>query len=151
MPGSTKTFSTTMVPVMRLANCRPATVRTGIMALRSTWRQSAWRRVRPLARAVRTKSSRITSITAERVTRARIAACTSASAMAGRMSAARPSSKPPPSSSVQPGKPPALTHCNCTAKSRMSRIANQKFGIAMPTWLAAITLTSPIRLWRAAA
>ena len=95
--------------------------------------------------------ARITSMTAERVTRARIAACTRASATAGRMSALKASHRPPPSSSVQPGKPPALTHCNCTANTRMSRIANQKLGIAIPNWLAAITPTSPRRLWRDAA
>ena len=151
-PGSTKTFSTTMVPVIRLANCSPATVSTGIMALRSTCRHKAWRRVRPLARAVRTKSSRITSSTADRVTRARIAACTSASAIAGSTSAFSASKRlvavtAPLSSSTQPGKPPALTHCRCTAKSRMSRMANQKLGMAMPSWLAAITPTSPSLLW----
>ena len=52
-------------------------------------------------------------------------------------SALKPSHAPPPSSSVQPGKPPAENHCSFTANSRMSRIANQKFGIAMPIWLAA--------------
>jgi len=67
------------------------------------------------------------------------------------MSAFRPSHSPPPSSSVQPGKPPALTHCSFTANSRISRIANQKLGMAMPTWLAAITPTSPSPLWREAA
>ena len=30
-------------------------------------------------------------------------------------------------------------------------MANQKFGMAMPTWLAAITPTSPSRLWCEAA
>ena len=48
-------------------------------------------------------------------------------------------------------KPPALTHCSFTANSRISRIANQKLGIAMPIWLAAITPTSPSVLWRDAA
>ena len=33
---------------------------------------------------------------------------------------------------LQPGKPPADTHRRFTANSRMSRIANQKFGIAIP-------------------
>ena len=42
------------------------------MALRSTCRHRAWRRLRPLARAVRTKSSRITSSTALRVTRSAV-------------------------------------------------------------------------------
>jgi len=71
--------------------------------------------------------------------------------MLGKISATTPSTSPPPSSSVQPGKPPALTHCRCTANSRINKIANQKLGIAMPTWLAAITPTSPSRLWRDAA
>ena len=55
--------------------------------------------LRPLARAVRTKSSRSTSSTAERVMRARIAACTTASATAGSSSAlqAGPAAAAPPS------------------------------------------------------
>ncbi len=60
------------------------------------------------ARAVRTKSSRSTSSTAERVTRARIAACTTASETAGSSSDLTPSQIP----SSQPGKPPAESHCS---------------------------------------
>ena len=54
MPGSANTFSTTMVPASRLANCSPMMVTTGIRALRSTCRQSVARWLNPLARAVRT-------------------------------------------------------------------------------------------------
>ena len=115
---------------------------TGIMALRSTCPHSTWRRVRPLARAVRTKSSRNTSSTAERVTRARIAACTTASEIAGSSSERMPGRMPSP----HPAKPPAESHCSFTENSRISRIANQKFGIAMPNCVTAITPTSPILL-----
>src|SRR5947207_2299722 len=66
MPGSEKTRSMTTVPAIRLANCRPITVSTGTKALRKTCRHKVWRSLRPLARAVRTKSSRSTSSTAER-------------------------------------------------------------------------------------
>ena len=84
--------------------------------------------------------------------RARIAACTTASASAGSTSARSAGPTPPsPSLARQPGKPPAENQCSFTAKSQISRIANQKFGTAMPTWLALITPTSPARPWRAAA
>ncbi|MOA18592.1 hypothetical protein D3C78_1389200 [compost metagenome] len=150
-PGRKNTFSTTMVPASRLANCRPITVTTGIMALRSTWPQSTARWDRPLARAVRTKSSRSTSSTAERVMRARMAACTTASETAGSSRAWSAARTPPPSSSLQPGKPPAENHCNFTENSRISRMANQKLGMAMPSWAKPITPMSPQRLCREAA
>ncbi len=142
-----------MVPASSSANCRPITVITGIMALRSTWPHSVARRLRPLARAVRTKSSRITSSTDERVKRARIAPCTTASDTAGSSSACRPSQRPcqKPSSKYQPSKPPAENHCSFTENSRISRMANQKLGMAMPICASVISPTSPSLLWRAAA
>ena len=57
--------------------------------------------------------------------RARIADCTTASEIAGSSSDLRPGRMP----SSQPGKPPAENHCSCTENSRISRIANQKFGM----------------------
>ena len=146
-PGRLNTFSTTTVPVSRLANCSPMIVSTGTKALRSTWRHSTSRSLRPLARAVRTKSSRSTSSTAERVMRARIAACTAASATAGSSNALNASH----ALSSQPGKPPAENHCSLTENTRINRIANQKFGSAMPSWLSVITPMSPTWLWRDAA
>ncbi|MNY73695.1 hypothetical protein D3C86_2125480 [compost metagenome] len=38
-----------------------------------------------------------------------------------------------------------------TENSRINRMANQKLGMAMPTWANPITPTSPILLWRDAA
>ena len=142
-----------MVPASRLANCKPITVTTGISALRSTWRHSAARRDKPLARAVRTKSSRSTSSTAERVMRAKIAACTTASDSAGSAKALSAGQTPPPSPSpsLQPGKPPAENHCNCTENSRISKMANQKLGMAMPICASTITPMSPPLRWCAAA
>ena len=146
-PGSTKTFSTTIAPATRLANCSPMIVRIGVIALGRAWRQRAARRDRPLARAVRMKSSFSASSSAERVTRVRIAACTRPSEIAGRINA--PSARVGPAS--QPGKPPAGARRQCTAKTSTSRMANQKLGTARPTWLAAITAASPARPRRSAA
>ena len=67
--------------------------------------------------------------------RARIAACTTASATAGSSSAC---SAGPQAAAVvlAPAREAAgANHCSFTANSRISRIANQKFGIAMPSWL----------------
>ena len=83
--------------------------------------------------------------------RARIAACTTASATAGSTSARSPAPMPPPSSALQPGKPPAENQRSFTANSQISRIANQKLGIAMPSWLTLMTPTSPALPCRAAA
>ena len=52
-PGRTNTFSTTIAPAIRLANCRPMIVSTGTSAFGSASRHSAARRDTPLARAVR--------------------------------------------------------------------------------------------------
>ena len=83
--------------------------------------------------------------------RARIAACTTASASAGRTRARSAGTTPPPSAALQPGKPPAENQRSFTANSQIRRIANQKLGRAMPIWLTLITPTSPTRPWRAAA
>ena len=106
-------------------------VRIGGSALGSAWRQSAARRDRPFARAVRMKSSFSASTSAERVTRVRIAACTRPSASAGSSSAAAPRAGSP-----QPGKPPAGNSRQCTAKTSTSTMPNQKFGTASPNWLS---------------
>ena len=145
-PGRTNTFSTTIAPAIRLANCRPMMVRMGTSALGSACRQSAARRDTPFARAVRMKSSPSASSTADRVTRVRIAACTTPSAIAGRTSA--------PKARIgwsQPGNPPAGTIRKVTAKTITSRIASQKFGTARPIWLMPITIASPVRPRRSAA
>ena len=81
------------------------------------------------------KSSPSVSISAERITRARIDACGSASATAGSASARSPAQSP----ACQPGKPPAETQRSFTAKTRTSSMANQKFGTATPSWVAPIT------------
>ena len=88
-------------------------VSTGSMALRSAWRHNTARRGSPLARAVRMKSSPSTSSSAERVTRARIAACGTASATDGRISDFSAGQAP----ALQPGKPPAGTSRSHTAKT----------------------------------
>ena len=79
--------------------------------------------------------------------RASMAACTTASDSAGSSSARRPGSKP----SSHPAKPPAENHCNWTENKSISKIANQKLGMAIPTCVSAIIPTSPSLLWRAAA
>ena len=81
------------------------------------------------------------------MTRARIEACGSASAIAGRVSARMPAKKP----SSQPGKPPAENQRRPTANSRTSSIANQKFGTATPSWVTPMIATSVAVLRRAAA
>src|SRR5271163_536847 len=145
-PGSTKTFSTTTAPATRLANCSPTMVRIGGSAFGNAWRQSAAFRERPFARAVRMKSSFNASTSAERVTRVRIAACTSPSARAGSTSAPRARA-----GLAQPGKPPAGASRQRTAKISTSTMPNQKFGTARPSWLAVITAASPGWPWRSAA
>ena len=79
--------------------------------------------------------------------RARMAVCTTASAMAGSSRLCSPLQKP----ARQPSKPPALNHCNCTENTRISTMANQKLGTAMPIWLMPITAISAGLLWREAA
>ena len=70
MPGQLNTLSITTLPASTVPICTPRMVTTGRSALRSTWPIVTWRRDRPLARAVRTKSSRSTSSIEERMTRA---------------------------------------------------------------------------------
>ncbi len=74
MPGSVKTSSTTTVPPSRMPICRPATVITGISALRSACLRITSRPARPLAAAVRMYSEPSTSSMQERVVRAMLAA-----------------------------------------------------------------------------
>ena len=57
MPGQEKTTSTTSAPLSRKGSDRPRIWTSGVAALRSAWSQTIRRRVSPLARAVRTKSS----------------------------------------------------------------------------------------------
>src|ERR1700723_2769307 len=127
MPGRLNTFSTSTAPAIRKENCRPMMVTIGTSELRTACRQSTWPAVNPFARAVRMKSSPVTSSPAERVTRVRTAAWGNASATAGSrrdlMAAA---------GSLQPGKPPAENQCSVVEKSRMKRIPNQKSGTDMP-------------------
>ena len=132
-------------------NCSADKAITEVSEFGSTWRHSTALRDKPLARAVRTKSSRSTFSTAERVTRARMAACTTASEMAGSSKDCSAGHRPPPSSSLQPGKPPAENQLSLTENSKINKIANQKLGMAMPSWARPITPTSPQRLWWAAA
>ena len=80
--------------------------------------------------------------------RARIADCTTASDE--RRQQQRPQAGQDALSS-QPGKPPAENQPSCTENSRISRMANQKLGMAMPTCVRPITPTSPSLLWREAA
>ena len=50
------------------------------------------------------------------------------------------------SPSSQPGNPPDGSQPSVTANSRASSMPNQKFGIATPSWVNAITPASPARL-----
>ena len=59
-----------IVIAIGIVSWTPRMVTTGRSALRSTWPIVTWRRDRPLARAVRTKSSCETSSMEERITRA---------------------------------------------------------------------------------
>ena len=72
-PADLNTVSTTTAPPSKVPTFRPATVVTGMSALRSTWRSATARGVRPLAWAVRTKSWRFTSSIEARVRRAKMA------------------------------------------------------------------------------
>ena len=54
MPGQLKTVSVSRAPPSRLPNCRPMTVVTGSIALRSACLMYTEPLERPLARAVRT-------------------------------------------------------------------------------------------------
>ena len=54
MPGMLKKTSIRKLPTKMPGNCSPMLVRIGIIALRSTCRNSTTRSVMPLARAVRT-------------------------------------------------------------------------------------------------
>ena len=128
-----------MAPAKRNENCSPMIVSTGIIALRNPCRQSACRADNPLARAVRMKSSPNTSSSDDRMTRARIAACGNANAIAGSVSARIPAKNP----ASHPPKPPAENHRRLIAKIRTSIIANQKFGMATPSCVAPITPKSP--------
>ena len=66
-PWRSKTASVRIAPPPTSApKSRPQSVTIGIIELRRTWRSSTWRSLSPLARAVRTKSSFIVSITFER-------------------------------------------------------------------------------------
>ena len=110
-------------------------VKTGTNAFRNPWFSSACLRLKPFARAVRIKSSVITSSRARRMTRVRIAACGKARAMAGRVRLAIPRQtlmmliRPPTS---QPSKPPAGNTPKVMAKTKTNMMANQKLGMAMP-------------------
>ena len=64
-----------IVPASKKESCNPRIVTTGIKAFLNACFQSAAFLLRPFARAVLTKSSRMVSKTAERVTLAKIAAC----------------------------------------------------------------------------
>ena len=53
-PGQANMVSVTIEPPSRKPICRPTSVTTGIMALRSAWRMVTRQSEAPLARAVRT-------------------------------------------------------------------------------------------------
>ncbi len=69
-PGHAKIVSTTTTPDRRKPNSRPNIVTTGSHALRSAWLTTTANSLRPLARAVRTKSWLSTSSMDERTRRA---------------------------------------------------------------------------------
>jgi hypothetical protein len=66
IPGTRKICSVTMAPPKMAGIWRATRVTTGMRALRTTCFTMVIRSARPLARAVVTKSSRITSRTADR-------------------------------------------------------------------------------------
>ena len=117
-PAARTRSRSTTVPVSRLANCRPITVSTGTIALRSTWRHSTRARRQALgargadevlaqhvehrrARDAR-EDRRLHDRERERRQHQRAAAPAHAAAVVG----------------VQPGKPPAENHCSFTANSQ---------------------------------
>ncbi len=61
MPGRLNTVSVMMAPPMSAPRSMPAMVITGMTAFLKPWPQMTLRSLRPLARAVRMKSVRITS------------------------------------------------------------------------------------------
>ncbi len=50
----------------------------------------------------------------------------------------------PQKSTPQPGNPPAANQPSCTENSRISRIPNQNSGVASPSWVKNMTVTSPV-------
>ena len=118
-----------IVPASKKESYKPSIVTTGIKAFLKACFQSAAFLLSPFARAVRTKSSRMVSKTAERVTLAKIAACGKASDIAGKVN----DFSPAPTPISQPGKPPAENQPSLTEKSNIKRIANQKLGTAIPS------------------
>lgn len=71
MPGQANTVSVRMAPPMSWPTCMPKMVTMGIMEFRNPCITTTAQKDSPLARAVRTKSSFITSMSDERVMRAR--------------------------------------------------------------------------------
>ena len=117
-----------IVPASKNESCKPRIVTTGIRAFLTACRQSAEFLLSPFARAVRTKSSRTVSKTAERVTRAKIAACGRARETAGKTNDFKAAPKP----ISQPANPPAENQPSLTEKNKIKRMANQKLGTATP-------------------
>jgi len=105
-------------------------VTTGINALRSTCLNSTVRSGKPLARAVRTKSSLRISNTLARVMRERIAASAVPRVIAGSASDSHPS------------LPPTGNHSRCSENSQMSSGPSQKLGIDTPTSATSIETLS---------
>jgi hypothetical protein len=68
-PGHWNTVSVTIAKATTDPSCSPAIVTTGIMVLRSAWRNSITRSGMPRARAKRTKSERRTSSISARTRR----------------------------------------------------------------------------------
>jgi hypothetical protein len=68
-PGRLNTVSVKMAPPRPMPMSIPSIVTTGRSALRRVWEKSTWRSGAPLARAVRTKSSFIVSMTLARIIR----------------------------------------------------------------------------------
>ena len=131
-----------IVPASKNESCNPRIVTTGIKAFLTACLQSAAFLLSPFARAVRTKSSLTVSKTAERVTRAKIAACGNAKATAGKTRDFSAAPKP----ISQPANPPAENQPSLTEKNKINRIANQKFGTATPSCAKPIIPVSAKRL-----
>jgi hypothetical protein len=120
MPGHANTVSVTTAPPSRLPNWSPVMVTMGMAAFLSVCLATTSVSDTPLARAVRMKSARSASSTAERVSRATEAMAKAPSVTAGRTRWASP---PRP----EVGRSPALSDTR-----RMNRMPRKKVGADWP-------------------
>ena len=113
-------------------------VTTGIKAFRKACFHNAPWFVAPFALAVRMKSSFKTSSKAERVTRVRMADWGRARAIVGHKRDLRVGIIP----ASHPANPPPGNHLRVTENTIVRSMANQKLGMAIPSWEKPVTKKS---------